>query len=489
MIHKENMSKFLKLTVLFIACIITGCAHKIYTVPRKINIPNYNPSITLETNVGYYIAPEDKFKEVITPGGGGDKVKYTPYKDNEDALKVLLDAVFGSVYQVESLNDQEFIKNQHISYIFKPSITTNSFSRSYVYWPPTSFTFELTLTVIDSNNNHVWNKTVNAEGISEWEKLKNNWSLSAILASERAYQLMASELLKSDFYLTELTKRDKKIADAQEAKRIRDIARKNKAEEARKVEEIARAKKAEETNRMKQLATLEKSKKMAERAEAERARRALEMAEAEEIRRIKNQPKLSATGTGFVVAKQGYIATNYHVIKDCKIIQVGNSEAEIIGIDAVNDLALIKTNETYSRSATLSFGAVKLSDDISIYGYPLSGLFGDNISVTEGIVSALSGIHGDHGKFRITAPIQPGNSGGPIINNVGQVIGVVVSTLDNIYLQEVAGIQSQNVNFGIRVSLLINMLESKNIPVNEEKNKNLDINHFSKITKLLNCYK
>ena len=107
--------------------------------------------------------------------------------------------------------------------------------------------------------------------------------------------------------------------------------------------------------------------------------------------------------------------------------------------------------------------------------------------VAKGSISSLSGMQGDYSRFTITAPIQPGNSGGPIVNPQGQVVGVVVATLDNLVLAERAGIQSQNVNFGIRSSLLASMLDANG--VSYATNTETSSSAYLTVTKFLACYK
>lgn len=124
---------------------------------------------------------------------------------------------------------------------------------------------------------------------------------------------------------------------------------------------------------------------------------------------------------------------------------------------------------------------------LSTLGYPLVSLLGENLSATSGEISSLSGFKGDYSQFTISAPIQPGNSGGPIVNENNEVVGVVVSTLDNVALASEKGIVSQNVNFGIRVSLLLNILSAYGISLPDTK-KGSQTN-FQKTTKLLACYK
>ena len=90
-----------------------------------------------------------------------------------------------------------------------------------------------------------------------------------------------------------------------------------------------------------------------------------------------------------------------------------------------------------------------LNADITIAGYPLHGLLG-GLNVTRGTVTALNGIGGDETILQISAPVQRGNSGGPIVNDRGEVVGVVVAKLDAMELADATGEIPQNVNFAIR---------------------------------------
>lgn len=199
---------------------------------------------------------------------------------------------------------------------------------------------------------------------------------------------------------------------------------------------------------------------------------------------------LTSTGSGFVVNKNGIIATNYHVIKSCSKVEVENQDADVLAVDKVNDIAILKVDKQYENSVSFNIKLPSLAEDVYVYGFPLSSMLGENISITKGIVSSLTGMQGDYSQFRITAPIQAGNSGGPIVNVKGEVIGVTVSTLNNLYLEKQKGIHSQNVNFGIRSMLLTNMLEAKGVeftlgatPIKTE------LNTHEKTTKLVNCFR
>jgi TPR repeat protein len=197
----------------------------------------------------------------------------------------------------------------------------------------------------------------------------------------------------------------------------------------------------------------------------------------------------SGSGTGFLVSKNGVFATNYHVIDGCGRIVVDEKDAKLVLQDKTNDLALIKVDKTYDKVSRLSYRSPALGSDVSVFGYPLSDMMSEkHISLTKGSVSSLAGMDGNLSNFRFTAPVQPGNSGGPIVSKEGKVVGITRAVLGKTVLEK-GDFLPQNVNFGIRSSLLINMMESKMIPVNDTPLKVEDIvKHYVKTTKYIKCY-
>jgi len=194
------MEKKLKVLILGVIGIIllSGCAHKIKIDPSLDEIRTTKVSTNKNISVSYYISDIKKNKEVITPGGGGDEVKYSPYKDTEGALNTILSKKFKRVYSLSSLDDKTFISNNNIKYIFIPTIKTDSSSSSLFTWPPTKFTFELECKAVNTENKKIWNEKVTSQGNAEFDEFKNNFSLAAQRATEKAFKKMLKKLVKTN---------------------------------------------------------------------------------------------------------------------------------------------------------------------------------------------------------------------------------------------------------------------------------------------------
>ena len=146
--------------------------------------------------VGYHISAQDRQHIVKTPGGGGDKVTYTPYKDTESILFTVLSNKFKDVYLVKSLEDASFIKDNEIKLIFIPKIITNSSSESAFTWPPTKFIVDLTVKAVNAKGDVVWEKQVKKTGEAEYDEFKGDFSLSARRATEQAFIQLANDIEK-----------------------------------------------------------------------------------------------------------------------------------------------------------------------------------------------------------------------------------------------------------------------------------------------------
>ncbi len=206
------------------------------------------------------------------------------------------------------------------------------------------------------------------------------------------------------------------------------------------------------------------------------------------------QPKVGSTGSGFFVSKLGHILTNEHVVRQCGSVTVGDNAnkqvtAFVLEKDKRNDLALLRISSTKMASAEtkslisklgvkklglklvpLASGGLMRSDDIElgekvlVSGFPYGELYSNTIKVTGGMVSAVKGMGDDSAQFQMDAAVQPGNSGGPIYDENGNIVGVVVSQLDPLKVAKTIGSLPQNVNFGIKASTVRQFLTSAGLP-------------------------
>ncbi len=179
-----------------------------------------------------------------------------------------------------------------------------------------------------------------------------------------------------------------------------------------------------------------------------------------------NTPKRAkaavATGTGFFISSDGYLLTNHHVVNGAKrhyvLINGNKIDAELIDSDAENDIALLKIGHA-TRPLALQLERSLTGSEITVIGYPSIAIQGNEKKSTFGYINALSGLKGDPRQYQISAPIQAGNSGSPLINDRAEVIGVVVSTINQSAMLKTTGIIPQNVNYAVKIRHAVNMLE------------------------------
>ncbi|WP_102961015.1 serine protease [Mangrovicella endophytica] len=178
---------------------------------------------------------------------------------------------------------------------------------------------------------------------------------------------------------------------------------------------------------------------------------------------IGNGPS-DTSGTGFVVSRDGWILTNAHVAGACKTILVGDlgaSDRRII--DKANDLALIHVEAKLAEPLPISATKPRLGEDILALGFPLRSILADSLNVTRGNVSSLMGLMNDPNYLQISAPVQPGNSGGPLIDLAGRVVGVVTAKLNAVAVADVTGDIPQSINFAIRTDAATKFLTENGI--------------------------
>lgn len=195
-----NIAKLLS-SVIAVAALV-GCAHPITITPDISKIEPAANTQPIKKSVAYYIADDLRAKEVITPGGGGDRVTYLPYRDIETAFYKMLTNVFGNVVKLKTPKDAEAIGKNNVAYVITPQLTTDSSSPSPFTWPPTKFSVDLTCSIADATGNPVLTKQVSGAGQAEFDEFKSDFSLSARRASQDALLKMqkalseASELRK-----------------------------------------------------------------------------------------------------------------------------------------------------------------------------------------------------------------------------------------------------------------------------------------------------
>lgn len=168
----------------------------------------------------------------------------------------------------------------------------------------------------------------------------------------------------------------------------------------------------------------------------------------------------SSTGTGFLLSPKGYIVTCHHVIKDARNIYVIDNDrsktrlsASVVVTDTNNDLCILKVNGlSFGTGNDLSYGfdsgLNRTGESVFCMGFPLTQVMGNEIKVTNGIISSVTGYRGDVSSYQVSTPVQPGNSGGPLFNSYGNVIGVVNAKIT----------QAENVSYAVKTSYLMNLI-------------------------------
>lgn len=189
----------------------------------------------------------------------------------------------------------------------------------------------------------------------------------------------------------------------------------------------------------------------------------------------------SSQGSGFFISNNGLVVTNQHVVDGFKFLNIKTNSnkkfvAKVLFQNKRNDIAILSPIDNYKTPFWFNLNKNKpeIGTELSVIGYPLSQVLGTDIRITKGIVSSKNGIKGDSIQFQISAAIQPGNSGGPILTNNLDVIGVATSRLSDKYLFKYLDIIPQNINFGVKSTEVISFLNSKNIRLNKNNSiKNL----------------
>lgn len=175
----------------------------------------------------------------------------------------------------------------------------------------------------------------------------------------------------------------------------------------------------------------------------------------------------AGTGTAFLVNQDRQAVTNHHVVDGCTEVRAEGRDgiAKVAKSDTFNDLALLELPGQNTSQATIASDPQKLrqGEDIVVFGFPLSAVLSSGGNLTPGVISALTGVGNNTNQIQITAPIQPGSSGSPVMNRKGEVVGVVAMKLSDAKMAKATGQVGQNVNFAVSGLTLKSFLDTHKI--------------------------
>lgn len=178
------------------------------------------------------------------------------------------------------------------------------------------------------------------------------------------------------------------------------------------------------------------------------------------------RPSLFATAsaTAFFVTPDGHLLTSYHVVENASRLQVvtpkGTFPARLVKSDPANDLALLKVSGNFSCLPLQSSRGERVGATVFTVGFPNLGLQGREPKLAEGTIASLSGVQDDPRYFQIGVPIQPGNSGGALVNSKGNVVGVIAAKLSQLAALRSSGSLPEGVNYAVKSSYALPLLES-----------------------------
>jgi S1-C subfamily serine protease len=169
-------------------------------------------------------------------------------------------------------------------------------------------------------------------------------------------------------------------------------------------------------------------------------------------------------GSGFFITDDGYLISNYHVVKDAAKVRLvtsaGTIDAKVVQVDEANDLALLKADGRFAPLPILPSRSAHLGGTVATVGFPDPSLQGFSPKLAKGEIASLDGAGDDPRYFQISVPVQPGNSGGALVDEHGNVIGIVSAKLDASAALAASGALPENVNYAVKSSLLLSFLES-----------------------------
>ena len=196
---------------------------------------------------------------------------------------------------------------------------------------------------------------------------------------------------------------------------------------------------------------------------------------------------LEVSGTGFFITEDGFLVTNEHVVRDATQARLaasaGLNSAKVMKVDSANDLASLKAEGKFAALPVAASRAVKLGNMVATTGFPNIGLQGFAPKLAKGEIAALSGAADDARYFQISVPVQPGNSGGALVDERGNVVGVVSAKLNAAATLAASGALPENVNYAVKSSFLLGFLESVPDVANALKEPNTREDKFENVVK------
>ncbi|MDP1845494.1 MAG: trypsin-like peptidase domain-containing protein, partial [Candidatus Moranbacteria bacterium] len=174
--------------------------------------------------------------------------------------------------------------------------------------------------------------------------------------------------------------------------------------------------------------------------------------------------QIKGSGTGFIITKDGYVLTCQHVVDNAESIEVAIEDnvypAKLIREDRYNDLALLKISGTFQPLAFSAKRSAQMGQEVFTIGYPNPVLQGISAKLTKGTVASLAGIQDDLRLYQISVPVQPGNSGGALLDLDGNILGVIVAILDAKTAFDISGSLPQNVNYAVKGAYALALLDT-----------------------------
>ena len=172
--------------------------------------------------------------------------------------------------------------------------------------------------------------------------------------------------------------------------------------------------------------------------------------------------KIKGSGSGFFITDDGYLLTNFHVVENAATVKVSTAQgilpAKVVKADATNDVALLKVTGAFKALPVMSSRTAKLGETVFTVGYPNIELQGFSSKLTKGEISSLTGLKDDPHWFQVSVPVQPGNSGGPLVNQHGNVVGIVAARLSDYAGLQTSGALPQNVNYAVKGAYITSFL-------------------------------